>query len=191
MPNSDSIPSDAARSAAQLLDRIARLSQAADRAAGLNPAQAEALRYLGRANRFSRTPAALADYLGSTRGTVSQTLLALEAKGLVEKSAYPGDGRAVALRLTWAGEAFLQADQSQYLAGMIDAEGTGEALATLLDGVLRAALAARGGAAFGVCRTCRHFREGAHGGTRPHHCGLLDAPLSEPEAGQICLEQTA
>jgi DNA-binding MarR family transcriptional regulator len=81
MPNSDSLPSDRAARAVDLIERMGRLLRASDHASGLNPAQAEALRYLLRANRFSRTPAALAEYLGSTRGTVSQTLLALEAKG--------------------------------------------------------------------------------------------------------------
>jgi DNA-binding MarR family transcriptional regulator len=36
---------------------------------------------ISRANRFSRTPAAVADYLASTRGTVSRTLASLESKG--------------------------------------------------------------------------------------------------------------
>ena len=42
--------------------------------------------FIARANRFSRTPAALADYAGSTRGTISQTLIALEQKGLVRQA---------------------------------------------------------------------------------------------------------
>lgn len=66
--------------AADLIERIARLMQAEEQKGPLNPAQWEALRYLAKANRFSRTPAALAEYLGSTRGTVSQTLIALEKR---------------------------------------------------------------------------------------------------------------
>jgi predicted transcriptional regulator len=63
--------------AAHLIDRLERLTRAGE-GLGLNPAQWEALRFLARANRFSRSPAAVADYLASTRGTVSQTLIALE-----------------------------------------------------------------------------------------------------------------
>ena len=63
------------------LERLTRLMRAGEHEGGLNPAQWEALRYLARANRFSRTPAALADFLGTTRGTVSQTVIALERTG--------------------------------------------------------------------------------------------------------------
>ena len=44
----------------RLINRLERIARAGAGAGALNPAQWEALRYLGRANRFSRTPAALA-----------------------------------------------------------------------------------------------------------------------------------
>ena len=72
---------DDAREAAFLIDRLERLTRGRESGGGLNPAQWEALRFLSHANRFSRTPAALADYLGSTRGTISQTLIALQLNG--------------------------------------------------------------------------------------------------------------
>ena len=46
----------------------------------LKLAQLESLHYLGSCNIYSNTPAALAEYLGSTKGTTSQTLSALEEK---------------------------------------------------------------------------------------------------------------
>ena len=60
------------------LERLARLMRAREHEDGLNPAQWEALRFLSRANRFSNAPGALTRYLGATKGTVSQTLMALE-----------------------------------------------------------------------------------------------------------------
>ena len=83
MKKSESLPSVPALRAASLIDRLGRLMRSGEHAGDLNPAQWEALRYLARANRFSRTPAALAQYLGSTRGTVSQTLIALEDHGRI------------------------------------------------------------------------------------------------------------
>ena len=83
-----------------LLERLARMLLTDGHSGGLKPAQWEALRYLARANRFSRTPGALASYLGSTKGTVSQTLMALERGGLVVKGTNPGDGRSVRVDLT-------------------------------------------------------------------------------------------
>ena len=52
-----------------------------------------------RANRFSPTPAALADYLASTRGTISQTLIALESKGHVTCEVGQRDRRSIDLAL--------------------------------------------------------------------------------------------
>lgn len=191
MKKSDSLPSASALYAAHLIERLGRLLRAGDHATGLNPAQAEALRYLSRANRFSRTPAALAEYLGSTRGTVSQTLLALEAKGLIERQANARDGRSVMLTITQAGLAFLSADPVRALAKTIDASGAGARLANDLEAGLRAAIAERGGRVFGACHTCRHFRRDERGGVYPHHCALLDEKLSGGDAVAICLEHSA
>ena len=54
-----------------LIERLTRLVAADGHSGGLKPVQWAALRYLDNANRFSRTPGALAAYLNSTKGTVS------------------------------------------------------------------------------------------------------------------------
>lgn len=178
--------------AAHVIDRLERLARFGEHDDGLNPAQWEALRYLARANRFSRTPAALADYLASTRGTVSRTLAALEAKGCVTREASPHDGRSVALALTARGEQLLRRDPLLALAHDIE-QATDGKVDRLLDDLrrtLRAAVARNEGRAFGVCATCRHFRQGVRPSSRqPHHCALLDEPLSEPDSRGICIEQ--
>lgn len=185
----------AAIEAARLIDRLERLARSGEAAAGgapINPAQWEALRYLARANRFSRTPAALADYLASTRGTVSQTLIALEQKGLVERIRSSRDRRSVEIALTAAGTAVLDGDPLRNLANDI-AVGAGPHLDALLEGLrgtLRHRIARNGGRAFGVCHSCRHFRPDAHPGREaPHHCALLDAQLSAADSDSICAEQ--
>lgn len=187
MNNSDKLPSIAAWRAVHLLERLARVQRAADFDAGLNPAQWEALRYLARANRFSRTPASLAEYFQTSRGTVSQTLIALEEKGLIDKSRREGDGRSVTLALTEEGRQKLAHDADRALAGDIDAGGGASEIAASLEDALRRALARRGGKAFGVCRTCRHFRRVA-GGETPYYCSLLDEPLGAHDAEAICAE---
>lgn len=184
---SESLPSESAWRAAELIGRLDRLARAGERTGDLNPAQWEALRYLARANRFSRTPAALAEYFGSTRGTVSQTAIALEAKGLVEKRASARDGRSVDLELTAAGRAALGADSLAELAGDLEAGTDASKLADALAAGLRTALARRGGKPFGVCRTCRHFRDG--GKASAYRCALLDESLSAADSGLICVEQ--
>lgn len=175
-----------------LMDRLTRLLQAGTHAAGLPPAQWEALRYLARANRFSRSPSALAAFLGATRGTVSQTLIALERKGLVTRRPGPRDRRQVALELTDAGRRLLGADPLARLAEAAAAlpEDDAHRLADTLAALIVAMLRQRGGRPFGACHTCRSFRPHAPGGA-PHRCALLAEPLTEAEAGQVCVEQEA
>ena len=81
------------------LERLARVMRAREHEDGLNPAQWEALRFLGRANRFSDSPGALTRYLGATKGTISQTLMALERKGYISKAARLGGRKSVRLAL--------------------------------------------------------------------------------------------
>ena len=176
----------------ELIGRLARIVANEGHAHGLKPAQWEALRYLARANRFSRTPGGLTAYLGLTKGTVSQTLMALERAGLVEKTGNPGDGRSVRLDLTEKGRALLPLDGMAALGDALRAlplasrADLGEGLKALVG----AMLAARSGLAFGICRDCRHFAADAEGEGR-HHCRLLRQPLGEAEADEICQEQEA
>ncbi|MGL4279622.1 MAG: MarR family winged helix-turn-helix transcriptional regulator [Albidovulum sp.] len=167
---------------AELLDRIARLHGARRRSAALPEAQVAALDYLARANRFSRSPSSVADYLAATRGTVSQTLIALARKGLVTEEPAPGDRRSRVYSLTPAGRA--------EVGGAGGSPDWGGARASLLMG-LRAALAAMlrdaGGRSFGLCRSCRHHRPGEAGA----FCALLGVALAVPEADQICAEHQA
>lgn len=176
----------------ELIERLTRLVTNEGHAHGLKPAQWEALRYLARANRFSRTPSGLTAYLGLTKGTVSQTLMALERGGLIEKTANPGDGRSVRLELSAGGRSLLEQDSMaavrQALAAM-----TPEGRAALHEGLtalVEVMLAARRGLAFGMCRDCRHFGRDERG-PGAHLCRLLQQPLEDYEGDQICQEQQA
>jgi DNA-binding MarR family transcriptional regulator len=178
----------------RLIERLARLIASANHDSGLKPAQWEALRFLSMANRFSRTPKALAQWLGSTKGTVSQTVISLEKRDLVTK-ATGEDRRSVTLELTFSARQILEKDPLKQLSDAVQslpqdiAEKTSRGLADVLSTLIKA----KGGRPFGVCRTCRHFSSLAtHGQAEPgHFCMLLKAPLDETDAGQICIEQEA
>lgn len=71
--------------------------------AGLQPVQFNALVYLAQCNRYSDTPIAVSEYLGLTKGTVSQTLKLLEIKGFIEKQRDVQDKRRIHLKLTETG----------------------------------------------------------------------------------------
>lgn len=186
------VVSESALEAARLIDRIERLVRSGVTIHGLNPAQWEALRYLARANRFSRTPAGLAAYLGSTRGTVSQTLIALEQKGFVARQASDRDRRSIDLSLTAKGLEALVEDPLLGLARDVAGAAGDEisSIVAMLKRALRSTIRRNGGRPFGLCRTCRHFRRDDDPSRMgPHFCTLLKEPLSETDGAQICLEQ--
>jgi DNA-binding MarR family transcriptional regulator len=168
-----------------LIDRLARLSLSEDWAGDLNPSQRAALRYLARANRFSRAPSHLADYLGATRGTVSQTLAALERKSLVTEVRSASDRRRISLDLTAQGRAALGGTQAiDHVLDRLE-EREAAALEAGLEAVLTGLLQQRGSRPFGLCRGCRYHQATGDGLA----CGLLKVPLTPEEAGQICHEQ--
>src|ERR1700674_5985038 len=99
----------------ELVERLGNLMRTELRKSGgdeaLQPVHLQALIYLSKANRYSNTPQALAEYLGLTKGTVSQTLLLLDRRGLIERFEDDIDRRGVRLRLSSAGERLLHERQ--------------------------------------------------------------------------------
>jgi DNA-binding MarR family transcriptional regulator len=174
------------------LERLARLMRAAEHDQGLNPAQWEALRYIARANRFSNSPGALTRYLGATKGTISQTVMALERKGFIAKSPRADEKRSVELALTGQGREVLVKDSWSRLASAAEALG-GKTKRRMVKG-LRELLAQelqRGRhQSFGVCESCRFFREKGRDGDAagPHLCMLFEQPVSIAESHKICAE---
>ncbi|MCH9020308.1 MAG: MarR family transcriptional regulator [Proteobacteria bacterium] len=179
-------------SAGELLDRIGRITRGLQFVGGLSPAQWEALRYLARANRYSCNPSALARFLGATRGTISQTLIALEDKGYLRRLKGERDRRTVRLELTTAGVALLESDPLGEVEGALETLPTAEAavLADMLGRVLGHLQRRLGGDAFGICEDCRLFSaEDAPGDPQgPHRCGLTGEPLSDGDKQRICVE---
>ncbi len=175
---------------AALIERIGRLLTVEAHAHGLLPVQWEALRYVHRANRFSRTAAALTAYLGITKGTVSQTLKALQAKGLISKKTNAADRRINQLMLTPRGEALLQHDPLQQTVEALQHQDAAlqSGLAVGLESLLRARLQAQQRRPFGQCRDCRYFAVD-HAEGSPHFCQLLGEPLAAADAVAICHEQ--
>jgi len=173
---------------AELIDRLSRLTRDRQFVDGLNPAQWEALRFVQRANRYSRTPSALAEFLGTTKGTVSQTLIALERKGLILRGSSSADRRVTILRLTPAGEELLTRDPVLGLERMAATLGPGitrdlaEGLGWLLASIQRET----GVKSFGACALCCDHGCGDDGDG--HVCGLTGETLLAHEADQICVK---
>ena len=168
-----------------LIGRLARIDAGEGWSGDLNPTQRSALDYLGRANRFSRSPSHVADFLGTTRGTMSQTLKSLVRKGYVAEKRSAADKRSISCELTPAGEQAASAPNPllQSLDGFPsdDLEQVEQSLLKML----HKAISANGHKSFGLCRKCRHFQKKTRGG----YCNLLELALRQPETEQICHEQ--
>src|SRR3981081_3103946 len=79
-----------------------------------------ALRFFARANSFSRTPSAFAEFQARPRGTPSQAIKALEAGGYLVRQRSEADGRSVSLRLTNKGKKALARDPFEVLVRAVD-----------------------------------------------------------------------
>jgi hypothetical protein len=118
---------------------------------------------------------------------MSQTLKSLVRKGYLTERGSETDRRSISYDLTPAGTAL--AGRHGALARAIDALPAldQESLGANLSAILAARLAANGGRAFGICRTCAHHRVTGDGAS----CALLSLPLAPEETAQICHEQVA
>ncbi|WDR06872.1 MarR family transcriptional regulator [Devosia rhodophyticola] len=168
-----------------LINRLSRLDAAENWVEDLNPTQLAALGYLAQANRFSRSPSHVADYLGTTRGTMSQTLKALERKGYLKELRSAFDKRSISFDLTASGQklAATPNPMEQALDGL-DPDVRAK-LAQSLTGLLTNVLAQNRGRAFGVCRNCIYFTKSGAAA----HCALLHMPLNPIDSEKICHEQ--
>lgn len=176
-----------------LLDRLDHLHRSYQRdfayAEGLNLRQLEALLFLSNCNKYSDTPLALSEYLGLTKGTISQTVISLEEKKLLRKKGDPNDGRIVHLQLTARGQKLVReciegSDRAIALGKSTDLAGIEGSLTELLREIQHA----NGHRTFGACHTCKFFRRKGLG--QHHQCGLTLEPLYTKESLQICREHT-
>ncbi len=180
-----------------LLDTVERLGnlvrtglRQAGAAQGLQPVHIQALMYLSEANRYSNTPQALAEYLGLTKGTVSQSLLVLARRRLISRYSDEKDGRVVRLALTDKGKEALKevALPGHWREALAQASPARLNSATkVLKEALSALQAKKGQKTFGVCVTCRHH---LHIGPRSFVCGLTKEKLASGEVRKICREHS-
>ncbi len=172
----------------ELLERIGNLLRAEERRVGgeheLLPVHLHVVGYLARCNRYSDTPAAVTEYLGITKGTVSQTLRRLAERGLVKSRRDLHDKRKSHLQLTARGRRIAQATiPPPEVAAALDQPDARQSEKILTE-LLLALQQAHGTRAFGVCHSCRHFRRDRDG----FRCGLTQEPLSQPDSQLICRE---
>lgn len=175
----------------KLIERISNLLRSEERkkyaAIGLQPVHIQVLDYLSTCNRFSDTPAAVAEYLGLTKGTISQSIQVLERKSYVEKSQDTQDGRVVHLALSTAGKQLLDDIKPLDIFAQAQHAVSTQGFSTLeaaLSSILAELQKANNARSFGVCQSCVNFIE-----VENHYlCNLTQLPLSQVDAKKICRE---
>ena len=176
---------------AELISQLGWMAHGEGFVGGLTPAQWSALRYLSRANRFSRTVSAFAEFHGTTRGTASQTIKSLVNRGYLIRTRSQRDGRSVRLDLTGKGKKALADDPFKILVGAARALSptARSSLERALERMVRHVAREYGRCPFGTCPSCLYLRvDGSRVEGRPsYECGFLDEPLEEAELNQGCV----
>ena len=183
-----------ARETAELLVQVGRFVQAKGYDGELSPAQWMALRFFARANSFSRTPSAFAEFQATTRGTATQAIKALEADGYLVRQPSKADGRSVSLRLTSKGKKALARDPFEVLVRAVDSLDAKErtAMRRALHQVLSTLAASGAHQRIGVCQDCTHFGREIpcnlpSTGPSAAECLLLGVPIQPEDVGLLCV----
>ena len=177
----------------KLIERISSLLRSEERrkyaAIGLQPVHGQVLEYLAKCNKYSNTHAAVAEYLGLTKGTVSQTIQILERKHYLEKTTDSVDGRVVHLTLTETGRQLIDElkpldifKQAETKVSQQEFDTIGQALETTL-GVLQKVNHSK---SFGLCRSCRYFSVAEN----HYQCGMTEQPLDREDTDKICRDHS-
>jgi DNA-binding MarR family transcriptional regulator len=161
---------------------------------GVSPTQAQIVSILSFDDEQSASE--LAAKLGLTLPTISDSVKALVAKGLVSKHAEPRRPRVSLLRLTVEGKRLAKAARAwpDFLASAADALSPAEQEAFLL-GLIKIVgkLQVEGQIPTQeMCASCIYFKPNVHKGATPHHCDYVDAPMATRHLRLRCNEhQTA
>ncbi len=180
-----------ARKTLQLIERISTLIRSEERkqyaAYGLQPVHGQILEYLAQCNKHSDTPIAITEYLGLTKGTVSQSIQILVRKGYIEKHSDSEDQRIVHLKLTDSGRELVESFLPLELFEQVESALTDQPFSNIGDALVKTLVSlqtANQSKTFGLCKSCHYFAEIDH----HYHCNLTDLPLTPAETELICRE---
>lgn len=149
--------------------------------AGIQVVHIEILQYLQLCNLYSNTAQALTEYLGQTKGSISQSLKLLEKMALIERRSCASDKRVTRIYVTAQGNQKMRDIAPQLLPPLT---GNNEEV-ELLRNLLRRWQHHNNRSGFGQCHGCRYHQpvDDSH-----FRCGLTQAILSLDESDKICRE---
>jgi DNA-binding MarR family transcriptional regulator len=162
---------------------------------GLNPTQVDILEILMSRDEGVRL-SWIAQQMGVTTASASDSVTALVAKNLVEKGRASDDGRAIALRLTAEGKKLATkiADAMGFASEAVNALPESQQQA-VFGGLLALIGQLQKNERFPeirTCVTCRYFAPHEHKDeVAPHHCRLVNAALPATMLRLDCPEHQA
>ena len=180
-----------ATKAAEMMAHLGRLAYGEGFVCGLTAAQWTALRYFARANRYSRTVSAFANYHATTRGTASQTVKSLVSQGYLTRTRLESDGRSARFDLTEAGRVLYGNDPFEDLVCAIAElpQGLQSNLLTALERVMGHMARERQKRPFGTCPLCGHLDECVYRKDEviEYFCRFENEPIEPSELEKICI----
>jgi DNA-binding MarR family transcriptional regulator len=184
-------PKVSQRAVAELVSQVGRIAYGEGFVEGLTPAQWTALRYFSRANRFSRTVSAFAEFHATTRGTASQTVKSLVNKGYLTRKRSDKDRRSARFDMTDKSRALLGNDpfESLVAAAALLSDSSRQVIGRGLERMLRSLAEEHGKRGFGMCPNCKYLSTGVCCTTDApeYQCKLLCEVLAETETEQLCI----
>ena len=176
------------RDLAELVLQLGRMAYTDCCAGGLTHGQWAALRFFARANRFSRTVSAFADYHATTRSTASQKISTLVEQGYLTRHRSQRDGRSTRFDLTRPSRKLLQDDPFKSVVAVAQqlTPSTRDKTVQCLQQMLGELSALRGRGLFGICDLCQHLQIIEPHSAESYACGLLREALEREETHMIC-----
>lgn len=148
---------------------------------GLQMVHLEVLTYLESCNRYSNTTQALSEFLGQTKGSISQTVGFLESEGYLRRIQDGNDKRVFHLELLTKARRLVQQFESEFYGEFDFAHLTERQLEEALAKIQKR----NGLRGFGMCSTCKF---NTNPGGQKFMCGLTGENLSADEVKLRCRE---
>jgi DNA-binding MarR family transcriptional regulator len=176
------------------LERLASVMRADVRRSAalrrLNPAQDAILRLL-LARPTGVRVSALAGHLGVRQPTITDSVIALERKGLVCRQADAVDARAVVVKVMPNARPQKALECTSHIAAALAdlSEAEQASLLKTLIKLIRNLQLRKAIPPQRLCVTCKYFRPNVHPQPEaPHHCAFVDAPFGDRALRLDCAE---
>lgn len=150
---------------------------------GLQSVHLEIMTYLSICNKYSNTIQLISDYLGQTKGSISQSVTLLEKNEYLLKKSDSNDKRITHIQLTAKGKDIADSFNKNLQSNL----QSDEKLPPQFEKILKSLQLNNNSREFGLCKNCSHNQTISKTKFR---CGLTMEILSKDDIEKICAEYT-